>query len=81
MFSLLERARNPGANRDAALIRQLGEACASDGRQDEARAWLAVALALDPLDAEAQRALFRLRSGSGRVETRATTTGPALPPR
>ncbi len=78
VFSLLERARNPGANHDVALFRQLGEACASEGREDEARAWLALALARDPLDAEAQRALFRLRTGSGQVGTRATTTPSAV---
>ena len=71
-----DRRNRRGADRDVELFRKLGEACASDGRPDEARAWLALALAHDPLDAEAQRALFRLRAGAGRVETQATT-GPS----
>ena len=70
-------AQVPEGHHDVELFRKLGEACASDGRQDEARAWLALALAHDPLDAEAQRALFRLRAGSDRVETQATTAGPS----
>ena len=73
MFSLLRRGAEPGGARDAGLFRELGEACAADGRADEARAWLALALALDPLDPEAQRALFRLRAGADRVGTQATT--------
>jgi tetratricopeptide (TPR) repeat protein len=82
MFSLLNRARAPGANHDVALFRELGEACAADGRPDEARAWLALALAHDPLDAEAQRALFRLRAGadSDPVERQTTTAPSAVPP-
>ncbi len=78
MFSLLRRAQGPGANHDVALFREMGGACASDGREDEARAWLALALARDPLDAEVQRALFRLRAGPDRVGTQATTTPSAV---
>ncbi len=78
MFSLLRRAQGPGANRDVGLFRELGEASASDGREGEARAWLA--LARDPLDSQAQRALFRLRAGSDQVGTQATPGPSAVTP-
>ena len=45
---------------DPALARRLGLAIAALERPAEARAWLRRAIAADPLDAEAQRALHRL---------------------
>lgn len=60
--SLLERASAHGSDRDAALLRKLGAACAELGRYPEARAWYKLALAVEPLDAETQQALYRLRS-------------------
>ncbi len=59
--TLVQRAASPGAATDAALIRELGAACAAVGRVAEARAWYAIAVKLDPFDSEAQQALFRLR--------------------
>jgi tetratricopeptide (TPR) repeat protein len=74
--AMRERARNldelnklvlradPGSNKnardDAVLMRQLGAVCAALDRTAEARTWFKLAIARDPLDAEAQRALFRL---------------------
>ena len=58
--SLIQRAAAPLARSDANLMRQLGEACAALGRSEEARAWYGLAISLDPLDALAQQALFRL---------------------
>ncbi len=59
--SLIQRAAIPGARDDPALHRQLGAACAALNRNAEARAWYELAIARDPLDTEAQRALFQLR--------------------
>lgn len=42
------------------LLRDLGMACESLGYRDEARAWFRLAIAADPLDSQAQAALFRL---------------------
>jgi Flp pilus assembly protein TadD len=59
--TLVQRAAAPGAAKDAALVRELGAACAAIGRLPEARAWYAIAVKMDPFDSEAQQALFRLR--------------------
>ena len=40
--------------------RRLGAACEAAGRIDQARAWFALVAVRDPLDREAQQALFRL---------------------
>jgi predicted Zn-dependent protease len=56
---LLKAEREPdGIGPD--LCRRLGAACEAAGRRPEARTWYATLAARDPLDAEAQRALFRL---------------------
>jgi hypothetical protein len=59
--TLINRAAAPRAGSDPGLLRQLGEACAALERNAEARAWYKLAVAADPLDSEAQRALYRLR--------------------
>jgi tetratricopeptide (TPR) repeat protein len=63
--SLIQRAAMPGARDDPALHRQLGAACAALNRNAEARAWYELAIVRDPLDTEAQQALFRLRGAAG----------------
>ena len=65
LVSLIQRAAIPGARDDPALHRQLGAACAALDRNAEARAWYELAIARDPLDTEAQQALFRLRGAAG----------------
>jgi thioredoxin-like negative regulator of GroEL len=61
----LEKARDASkGRRDPALVRQLADACEGVGRPAEARAWYRLALDLDPLDAVAQQALYRLRDRS-----------------
>ncbi|MFO0889513.1 MAG: hypothetical protein U0790_10285 [Isosphaeraceae bacterium] len=62
--SLMERVSAPGGRTDSNLLRSLGAACAALGRVPEARAWYRLALALEPLDAESQQALFRLQAKS-----------------
>lgn len=60
LATLLLRAEAEAGARDRELLLQLGEACRDVGRMPEARAWLTLAIRLDPLDREAQEALFRL---------------------
>lgn len=52
---------------DPALFRKLGLACEAIGNRPLARAWFRLAIARDPLDAEAQQALFRLRQPAPRA--------------
>jgi tetratricopeptide (TPR) repeat protein len=61
----VDTGSNRKAQRDADLMRQLGAVCAALNRTAEARTWLKLAIARDPLDAEAQKALFRLGRASG----------------
>jgi tetratricopeptide (TPR) repeat protein len=61
LAGLLERAHGKTGRADRTLPRQLGDACAAIGQYAEARGWYRMAIDLDPLDAEAQRALYRLR--------------------
>jgi len=68
--TLLQRARAGEAERNPDLLRQLGTACAALRRDNEARAWLELAIARNPLDSESQQALFRLR-GKGPDPTKA----------
>jgi Flp pilus assembly protein TadD len=68
--ALLTRAANPANHNDAALMRALGAACESVHRLPEARAWYNLAVQANPLDEEAQKALYRLRypaAPSGRL--------------
>ncbi len=58
--TLVLQAAKPGAAQNAALMRDLGAACAALHRDDVARAWFELAIARDPLDSSAQQALFRL---------------------
>jgi tetratricopeptide (TPR) repeat protein len=58
--TLVHRASAPGARQNVKLLRELGAACASLSRDGEARAWYKLAIARDPLDAEAQQALFQI---------------------
>jgi hypothetical protein len=62
------------------LPRLLGLACAEAGRPREARAWLELAIARDPLDVEAQRALHRLsvEATPGDVRDRPSGFSPGL---
>jgi tetratricopeptide (TPR) repeat protein len=60
LTSLLQKSKTFDLRHDKTLITQLGEACEALGQQPEARAWYRLALGLDPLDQDVQRALFRL---------------------
>jgi tetratricopeptide (TPR) repeat protein len=70
--SLIQRASTAGQRENPDLLRDLGAACAELARIPEARAWYKLAIARDPLDTNAQRALFQL-------EERTKAARPALP--
>jgi len=60
LASLVQKAAIVANRDDPALIHDLGAACVAIGRLPEARAWYELAIARDPLDAQAQQALARL---------------------
>jgi len=60
MPALVDRLIVAKAATDADLQRRLGSLCEAIGRRSEARAWYRLATVSNPLDAEAQQALFRL---------------------
>lgn len=60
--TLMQRASNTKARNDADLMRSLGAACEQVGRLPEARAWYSLAINANALDAESQKALFRLKA-------------------
>ncbi len=62
--TLLQRGHAEGARNDLELLREFGVTCAALHRTSEARAWLGLAIAANPLDTEAQKALARLDSAS-----------------
>ena len=59
--SLVQRAVLSTSRNNVGLIRDLGAACAAVDRLPEARAWYQIAIAMNPLDTEAQEALFKLK--------------------
>jgi tetratricopeptide (TPR) repeat protein len=58
--SLIQRASTTSQRQNVELLRELGAACAALSRVPEARAWYKLAIAHDPLDTQAQQALFQL---------------------
>jgi tetratricopeptide (TPR) repeat protein len=58
--ALVQRAGTRQGRQDPTLLRQLGAASAALHRNPEARAWYKLAIARNPLDSEAQQALYRL---------------------
>jgi predicted Zn-dependent protease len=70
LSSLVQRAGTTGNREDPQLPRQLGDANAALHRDAEARTWYKLAIARDPLDSQAQRALFQLDAAA--QETRPT---------
>jgi predicted Zn-dependent protease len=74
LSSLVQRAGTTGNRDDPQLPRQLGDACAALHRDAEARTWYKLAIARDPLDSQAQRALFQLDAAA--QEPRPTLPSP-----
>jgi tetratricopeptide (TPR) repeat protein len=61
VYNLINRIKRPGSENQAPDLTRLGRACEAAGLVDEARGWYMLAIGRDPLDAEAQQALHRLR--------------------
>jgi predicted Zn-dependent protease len=76
--TLVQRASASGARKDTKLLGELGAACTALGRDPEARAWYKLVIARDPLDAEAQQALFQIgeRTRSRSPELRSDQENP-----
>jgi Flp pilus assembly protein TadD len=58
--TLMQRASSKEGRTDPQLMRGLGGACEKIRRPAEARAWYRLAIQANPLDQDAQKALFRL---------------------
>ena len=61
VYDLLHRVRQPDRENQAPDLNQFGRACESAGLLIEARGWYLLAIDRDPLNAEAQHALQRVR--------------------
>jgi tetratricopeptide (TPR) repeat protein len=59
--TLVQRAAMPTNKNNPELVRELGAACVAAGRTPEARAWYQVAIRINPLDSQAQQALFKIK--------------------
>ena len=59
--TLVQRASASHVRKDPALMRALGFACETVHRDPEALAWFGLAIQANPLDAEAQKAVYRLK--------------------
>jgi tetratricopeptide (TPR) repeat protein len=65
LASLIQEAAKPEAAGDPSLPRRLADGCESVGHFAEAKAWWGLIAARDPLNQEAQQALYRLgKSGA-----------------
>src|SRR5207237_6907039 len=76
LWHLVARAATAEGERDPKLPHQLGMACAAIGRNQEARAWLKLAIQRDPLDAEGQQTLFELEHGAAARSAGGPNIGP-----
>ena len=62
VYGLVNRIRESDHKNQPRDLTSLGRACEAAGLADEARGWYQLAIELDPLNSEAQRALGRLRA-------------------
>ncbi len=60
--TLMQKASTPSARSDPKLLIQLGAACEAIHRYPEALSWYNLAITRDPLDKEAQQAIYRVNS-------------------
>ena len=77
LWRLVVRASTPEGENDPKMPHQLGMACAAAGRNQEARAWLKLAIERDPLDSEGQRTLFDLEHNVAPRSSAQESTAPA----
>jgi tetratricopeptide (TPR) repeat protein len=64
VYRLVNRISKSDQANQALDLTRLGKACELAGLIDEAKGWYMLAIGLDPLDSEAQRALHRLGGGA-----------------
>jgi len=62
VYNLISRVRRPDAANVATDLTALADACAAAGLLSEARGWYQLVIERNPLDANAQRALWRLNN-------------------
>ena len=75
VYNLVVKIRRPDQENRASDPTHLGRLCEAAGLFSEARGWFLLAIARDPLDSQAQQALWRLReAGSQRVNLLAAPT-------
>jgi tetratricopeptide (TPR) repeat protein len=61
LYNLIMRVRSPKQGNQTSDLAELGDACEEAGLSAEAKCWYTLAIAVNPLDSGAQRALYRLR--------------------
>ena len=61
LYNLIIRVRSPKQVNRTVDLADLGEACEQAGLREEAKCWYTLAIAANPVDSGAQRALYRLR--------------------
>jgi tetratricopeptide (TPR) repeat protein len=64
VYRLVNRISKSDRPNEAIDLKPLGKACEGAGLVDEARGWYMLAIGVDPLDTDAQRALHRLRDAA-----------------
>lgn len=76
--ALVQRAATAAGRADPELWRSLGMACERVGRAPEARAWYSLIIHANPLDGDAQKAVYRLRD-AGKPRPVSTPDSPKVP--
>jgi tetratricopeptide (TPR) repeat protein len=64
VYNQIVKVRNPAKGNAISDLAELGRSCEDAGLLDEARGWYTLAITMDPLDSEAQKALARLGNSS-----------------
>ena len=60
VYNQIVKVRSPARGNAISDLAELGKSCEDAGLLDEARGWYTLAITMNPLDADAQRALARL---------------------
>ena len=69
VYNLINRVSRPDRENQLSDLTRLGKACEAAGLREEAQGWYELAIAREPLDAEAQQGLRRLRDENGSPAT------------
>jgi tetratricopeptide (TPR) repeat protein len=65
IYNLIIRVRSPKHENELSDLAELGKACEDADLREEARGWYNLAITMNPLDADTQQALARLRRPAG----------------